>query len=109
MTTHRDPPSSISQAAIASSATHEQQASPAVATDKAQPEQSSAPASADNQEDVVIQGRQGSPAGTIAVPADQPPIPWPAVSGAPPGYPGNRLLVLLDNPQSCQTLTNYTM
>lgn len=93
MTTHRDPASSTPQVAtnpIASSATREQQA---VATDKAQSEQSSAPASADSGEDVVIDGRKGSSAGTIAVPADQKPVPWPAVSGAPPGYPGKTSLV----------------
>ena len=86
MTKHRDPASSTPQVAtnpIASPATREQQA-----TDKAQSEQSSAPASADSEEDVVIDGRKGSSDGTIAVPADQKPVPWPAVSGAPPGYPG---------------------
>lgn len=93
MTTHRDPASSTPQVAtnpIASSATREQQA---VATDKAQSEQSSAPASADSEEDVVIDGRKGSSAGTIAVSADQKPVPWPAVSGAPPGYPGKMSFV----------------
>ncbi|KAL3143777.1 hypothetical protein ABBQ32_003606 [Trebouxia sp. C0010 RCD-2024] len=38
-------------------------------------------------DDTVIAGRQGSSSGTIAVPSGQT-IPWPAVSGAPPGYPG---------------------
>lgn len=39
-------------------------------------------------QDVVISGRKGSPAGTITVPADQTPVAWPKVPGAPPGYPG---------------------
>lgn len=40
-------------------------------------------------DDTVIAGRKGSASGTIAVPSTQTTVPWPAVPGAPPGYPGD--------------------
>ncbi len=43
----------------------------------------------DSSEDTVIAGRKGSSAGTIAVPSGQATVPWSAVTGAPPGYPGD--------------------
>lgn len=67
------------------SANSEQQASPAVDTLTGEEH---APAAANKDQDIVIEGRKGSTAGTIAVPADQTPVAWPAVPGAPPGYPG---------------------
>ena len=39
-------------------------------------------------EDTVVAGRDGSSSSTIAVSAGQSTVPWPAVTGAPPGYPG---------------------
>ena len=39
-------------------------------------------------DDTVIAGRRGSANGTIAVPSGQTTVPWPAVPGAPAGYPG---------------------
>ena len=39
-------------------------------------------------DDAVITGRKGSPSGTIAVLSGQETVPWPKLSGAPPGYPG---------------------
>lgn len=60
---------------------------PAVAAEQ-QASNQSAPVPAEKDGNVVITGRKGSPEGTIAVPADQTPVAWPKVSGAPPGYPG---------------------
>ena len=57
------------------------------AVKQAVPEQDIAPVG-DDAEGVVIAGRKGCPEGTIAIPADQTPVPWPTVSGAPLGYPG---------------------
>ena len=42
-------------------------------------------------EDTIIAGRKGSSSGTIAVPSGQAPVPWPAVTGAPAGYPGEAI------------------
>ncbi|DBA75792.1 TPA: hypothetical protein ACH3X1_010200 [Trebouxia sp. C0004] len=39
-------------------------------------------------DDTIIAGKKGSSSGTIAVPSGQAAVPWPAVTGAPPGYPG---------------------
>lgn len=52
-------------------------------------EQHVAPSESPRSVDTVIAGRQGSASGTIAVPSGQTSIPWPAVPGAPPGYPGD--------------------
>ena len=67
------------------SANTQQQASPGVHTLTGEEQ---APVAANKDQDIVIEGRKGSPAGTIAVPADQTPVAWPAVPSAPPGYPG---------------------
>ncbi len=40
--------------------------------------------------DTIIAGKKGSYSGTIAVPSGQAAVPWPAVTGAPPGYPGKQ-------------------
>lgn len=40
--------------------------------------------------DTIIAGRKGSSSGTTAVPSGQAAVPWPAVTGAPPGYPGKQ-------------------
>lgn len=47
------------------------------------------PPQSSSSDDTVIAGRIGSSNGTIAVPSGQTTVPWPAVSGAPPGYPGD--------------------
>ncbi len=41
-------------------------------------------------DDTIIAGKKGSSSGTIAVPSGQAAVPWPAVTGAPPGYPGKQ-------------------
>ena len=41
-------------------------------------------------DDTIIAGKKDSSSGTIAVPSGQAAVPWPAVTGAPPGYPGKQ-------------------
>ena len=48
----------------------------------------SSPHSSSSDETVIV-GRTGSASGTIVLPSDQTIVPWPAVPGAPPGYPGD--------------------
>ena len=82
------------------------QIGPASAVKQAVPEPDTALVK-DNADDVVIAGRKGCSEGTIAIPADQTPVAWPAVSGAPLGYPGQLLLRVPHHCTCIATKTSY--
>ena len=62
---------------------------PGTAEDSASTAQYSASENSSS-DDTIIAGKKDSSSGTIAVPSGQAAVPWPAVTGAPPGYPGKQ-------------------
>lgn len=79
----RDASSQSSASASVASPTCKSKTEKQVATGSEPSPQSS------SSDDTVIAGQKGSASGTIALPSTQTTVPWPAVPGAPPGYPGD--------------------